>query len=133
MSINKVLVSGNLARDAELRATTGGTAVLSFTVAVNDRRKSAQTGEREDVANFVDCVAFGSRAEGLAPRLRKGTKVSLEGKLRYSSWEKDGQKRSKLEVVMDELEFVGPRTDAARARQQPAGGEGGYYGEDASF
>lgn len=106
MSINRVLISGNITRDPELKATPGGTQILRFGVAVNDRRHNPQTNEWEDYPNFVDCVMFGSRAEALSRYLAKGTKVSVEGKLRYSSWEKDGQRRSKLEVVVDELELM---------------------------
>ena len=107
MSINRVNISGNLTRDPELRSTAGGTQILSFGVAVNDRRRNQQTGEWEDVPNFVDCVVFGARAEPLSRFLSKGAKVAIEGKLRYSSWEaKDGGKRSKLEVVVDEVEFM---------------------------
>lgn len=106
MSINRVNISGNLTRDPELRATQSGAQILNFGVAVNDRAKNPQTGEWEDRPNFVDCVVFGRRAESLANLLSKGMKVAIEGKLRYSSWEmKDGQKRSKLEVVVDEIEF----------------------------
>lgn len=106
MSINRVNITGNLTRDPDLRHTSGGTAVLGIGVAVNDRRKNPQTGVWEDVPNFVDCTMFGARAESVARFLSKGSKVAIEGKLRYSSWEKDGQKRSKLEVVVDEIEFM---------------------------
>lgn len=107
MSINRVNISGNLTRDPELRATPNGQQVLTFGVAVNDRRRNQQTGEWEDVPNYVDCVVFGSRAEALSKFLSKGSKVAIEGKLRYSSWEtKDGQHRSKLEVSVDEIEFM---------------------------
>ena len=111
MSINRVIISGNLTRDAELRQTASGTSVLGFGVAVNDRRRNNQTGEWEDYANFVDCTMFGQRAQAIAQYLRKGLKVALEGKLRYSSWERDGQKRSKLEVIVDDLEFMSSRND----------------------
>ena len=117
MSINRVNISGNLTRDPELRATAGGTQVLSFGVAVNDRRKNPQTGDWEDYPNFVDCTMFGTRAEAVSRYLSKGTKVAIEGKLRYSSWERDGQRRSKLEVIVDEIEFM------SRGNQ---GGQGGY-------
>ena len=118
MSINRVNISGNLTRDSELRATQGGTSVLSFAVAVNDRRRNPQTGEWEDVPNFVDCTVFGNRAEALSRILTKGMKVAIEGKLRYSSWERDGQKRSKLEVIVDEIEFMSARgSDGQRAQQ----------------
>jgi single-strand DNA-binding protein len=100
VSINRVNISGNLTRDPELRATAGGTQVLSFGVAVNDRRRNAQTGEWEDYPNFVDCTMFGNRAEAVGRFLAKGMKVAIEGKLHYSSWERDGQKRSKLEVMV---------------------------------
>ncbi len=116
VSINRVVLSGNLTRDGELRSTTGGTTVLTFGIAVNDRRRNA-SGEWEDVPNFVDCVMFGTRAEALSRFLTKGTKVALEGKLRYSSWERDGQRRSKLEVIVDDLEFMSSRN-----------GQGSYQG-----
>lgn len=106
MSINRVLISGNLTRDPEIRVTAGGTQILSFGVAVNDRRRNQQTGEWEDYPNFVDCVMFGTRAEAISRFLSKGSKVAIEGKLRYSSWERDGQRRSKIEVVIDEIEFL---------------------------
>ena len=118
MSINRVNISGNLTRDPELRATASGTQVLSFGVAVNDRRRNPQTGEWEDYPNFVDCTMFGTRAEAVSRYLSKGSKVAIEGKLRYSSWERDGQRRSKLEVIVDEIEFL--------SRGQQGGGQGGY-------
>ena len=107
MSINRVNISGNLTRDPELRATQGGMQVLGFGVAVNDRRRNQQTGEWEDYQNFVDCTMFGNRAASVARFLAKGSKVAIEGKLRWSQWEtQDGGRRSKLEVVVDELEFM---------------------------
>ena len=111
MSINRVNISGNLTRGCELRATASGTQVLGFGVAVNDRRKNSQTGEWEDYPNFVDCTMFGTRAEAISRYLSKGTKVAIEGKLRYSSWEdkNGGGRRSKLEVIVDEIEFMSRR------------------------
>ena len=129
MSINRVNISGNLTRDPEMRATTTGTQILSFGVAVNDRRRNPQTGEWEDVPNFIDCVVFGNRAEALSRFLSKGMKVAVEGKLRWSQWERDGQKRSKIEVIVDEVEFM----SSPRQGQQVQGGgyqpqqvQGGY-------
>ncbi len=116
MSINRVFVTGNLTRDAELRDTQGGTSYLRMGVAVNDRRKNPQTGQWEDVPNFVDCVMFGTRAEAIARYLTKGTKVAVDGSLRYSSWERDGQRRSKLEVAVRDVEFTSRQQQA----QQPA-------------
>lgn len=118
MSINRVFVTGNLTCDAELRDTQGGTSYLRMGVAVNDRRKNPQTGQWEDVPNFVDCVMFGSRAEAIARYLTKGTKVAVDGSLRYSSWERDGQRRSKLEVAVRDVEFMTGRQQAQQ--QAPA-------------
>ena len=106
MSINRVVISGNLTREPDLRQTAGGMAILSFGVAVNDRRHNPQTGDWEDYANFIDCTMFGNRANSLSNILTKGMKVAIEGKLRWSQWERDGQKRSKIEVIVDELEFM---------------------------
>jgi single-strand DNA-binding protein len=129
MSINRVNISGNLTRDPELRQTQGGMAILSMGVAVNDRRKNQQTGEWEDVPNFVDCVVFGTRAEKLAQYLSKGTKVAIEGKLRWSQWEKDGARRSKLEVIVDEIEFMS--RGQQQRQQQPASAD--IYDENIPF
>lgn len=110
MSINKVIITGNLTRDAELKATAGGTSILAFGVAVNERRRNSN-GEWEDYANFVDCTVFGRRADALAQYLTKGAKVAIEGHLHYSSWEdrNGGGRRSKLDVTVDEIEFVQSR------------------------
>lgn len=121
MSINVVIISGNLTRDPDLRHTNSGTAILSFGVAVNDRMKD-RDGSWVDRPNFVDVTVFGARAEALSRFLSKGAKVALSGKLRYSSWERDGQKRSKLEVIAEEIEFLSRDGDVARtaAPQQAA-------------
>lgn len=119
MSINKVILTGNLTRDPELRATPAGTPVLAFSIAVNDRRKNPSSGEWEDYPNYIDCSMFGTRAESLSKYLTKGSKVGVDGKLRWSQWEKDGQKRSKVDVVVDNLELLSPRTNNG-------GGGGGY-------
>lgn len=115
MSINRVIISGNLTRDPELRSTASGLPVLGFGVAVNDRRKNQQTGDWEDYPNFIDCTMFGARAESLSRFLNKGAKVAIEGKLRWSQWERDGQKRSKIEVIVDELEFMSSRGDGSNS------------------
>lgn len=123
--LNTCTISGNLVRDAELRTTGGGMSVLSFTVAVNSSRKNRQTGEYEDYPNFIDCTMFGKRAEGLSGYLTKGVYVALTGCLRWSSWEnKDGEHRSKVEVVADELHFE---------RREQRGGAPEVYDEDCPF
>lgn len=105
MSINNVSITGNLTRPPELRATQSGTPVLSFGIAVNDRRKNA-SGQWEDVPNFFECVTFGNRATALSDILAKGMKVAISGKLHYSSWEKDGQKHSKVDIIANEIELM---------------------------
>lgn len=147
MSINRVNITGNLTRDPELRATAGGTQMLAFGVAVNDRRKNPQTSAWEDVPNFVDCIVFGSRAEAVSRFITKGSKVAIEGKLRYSAWEtKEGQRRSKLEVIVDEIDFLSrqgqqvtsPAAEAAKVADTPAYGtprapEPEFYDADIPF
>lgn len=147
MSINRVNITGNLTRDPELRATAGGTQILAFGVAVNDRRKNPQTGAWEDVPNFIDCIVFGQRAEAVSRFISKGSKVAIEGKLRYSTWEtKEGQRRSKLEVIVDEIDFMSrqgqqvtsPAAEAAKVADTPAYGtprapEPEFYDADIPF
>lgn len=117
MSINQVSITGNLTRDPELRSTTGGTAVLSFGIAVNDRRKNA-SGQWDEVPNFFECVTFGNRATALSDILTKGMKVAIAGKLHYSSWEKDGQKHSKVDIIANEIELMQNRKPQQEQPQQ---------------
>lgn len=135
MSINRVNLSGNLTRDPELRMTKGGKQVLSFGLAVNDRMRNQQTGAWEDRPNYVDCIIFGNRAEAVAKYVSKGSKVAVEGRLRYSSWEtKDGQRRSKLGVIVDEIEFM---SGQGKANQDASSGDerppAEVYDEDIPF
>lgn len=124
MSLNTVAISGNLTRDIELRSTQGGMAIGRFGVAVNERRK--QGDEWVDYANFVDIVMFGRRAESLAQYLTKGAKVAIKGRLHYSSWQADdGSKRSKLEVVVDDIDLMSRGNQGAPNAQQ--GGQPNNY------
>lgn len=116
MSINRVIVSGNLTREPEVRTTASGNPVMGFGIAVNDRRKNSQTGEWEDYPNFIDCTMFGARAQSVSRFLSKGSKVAIEGKLRWSQWEtNEGQKRSKIEIIVDEIEFMSSISNGAQA------------------
>ena len=115
MSINRVIVSGNLTREPEVRTTASGNPVMGFGIAVNDRRKNSQTGEWEDYPNFIDCTMFGARAQSVSRFLSKGSKVAIEGKLRWSQWEtNEGQKRSKIEIIVDEIEFMSSISNGAQ-------------------
>ena len=94
-------------------------AILSVGIAVNDRRKNNQTGEWEDHPNYIDCTMFGERAAKIAQYLTKGTKVAIDGKLRYSSWvDNQGNKRSKLDAVIDDIEFMSNRQQGGQ-QQRP--------------
>lgn len=126
MSINLVIISGNVGRDAELRQTPSGLSVLKFSVAVNDYKR-LDDGTYESHTNWVTCTLFGPRAEKLAGRLVKGAKVCVEGKLRYTSWvNKQGQKRSSIEVVVNDVEFMS-------RPEEPAREDGDLYDEDIPF
>ena len=111
-NINRVMLSGNLTRSPELKTTPGGMAVLQLGIAVNGRRKNSQTGQWEDVPNYFDLTMFGNRAQAVSQYLGKGTKVMVDGELRWRSWQdQNGQKHTKVEVIVNEIEF-------ARAAQQ---------------
>lgn len=136
MAINRVIIEGNLTRDAEVRATASGLVVANFTVAVNEKRKNTETGEYEDAPVFVRCALFGNRAEKVSKWLVKGKRVTVDGKLRYSVYMKDDEKRSQLSVVVDEIAFGGSRNqdgEAAPATPAPAPAAPELYDEDIPF
>lgn len=113
-SYNRVMLIGNLTRDIELRHTPAGTAVTDMGMAVNDRRKNTQ-GEWVDDVTYVDVTLWGRTAEIAAEYLRKGSPVFIEGRLKYESWEVEGQKKSKLKIVGERLQLLGGRSeDGAR-------------------
>jgi len=103
-SFNKVLLLGNLTRDPELRYLTSGTAVCSFGLAVNEKYKSGD--EWKEKVHFVDITVWGKSAEAVTQYLDKGSQVLVDGRLDYQTWEKDGEKRSKLEVVANNVQFL---------------------------
>ena len=107
-SYNRVILMGNMTRDVELKYTAGGTAVTDIGLAVNDRRKNAQ-GEWVDETTFVDVTLWGRTAELASEYLSKGSPLFIEGRLKLDAWETDGQKRSKLRVVCDRMQFIGGR------------------------
>ena len=101
MSLNKITLSGNLGADAELRYTKSGNPVVSFSLAVNERTPNGD-GTWGEYTNWPDCVMFGKRAEALAPWLRKGTKISLIGRIHTRSYQNDGQSIKRWEVRVDD-------------------------------
>lgn len=117
-NVNTAVISGNLTRNAELRMTQSGTPVLSFGVACNRSVKNQQTGEWEDRPDYIDCVMFGNRAQGIAQYMTKGTFVVVHGRLAYSSWQdkETGKNRSKIEVAASEVNF---HSNQQQGYQQP--------------
>lgn len=118
MSLNTCAISGNLGKAAELRYTNSQLAVVSFSVAVNERRKQAD-GSYQDEVNWLDCTMFGKRAEALQPYLAKGTKLSLTGHLHKSTYERDGKQYSRVEIVVDEVELMNARREAQAPEAMP--------------
>lgn len=131
-NINKVLLTGNVCREPELRQTPAGNSVLLFGLAVNDSIKNKQTGQWEDRPNFFDCVIFAHQAEALAKIIVKGMKLTISGKLRQQTWEKDGQKRSRVEIYVDEVELPPRNQPAAQPAPQQAA-QPSVYDEDLPF
>lgn len=118
-SINRVVLVGNLTADPELRSLPSGSSVCQLRIAVNDRVKDRTTGEWTDYANYFDVTVFGQQGERCAQYLSKGRQVAIDGRLRWRSWETaEGQKRSKVEVIADSVQFIGPRDGGAAAPQR---------------
>ena len=101
-NINTVVISGNLTRDPELRSLPNENAVCELGVAVNERMKDG-AGNWTDRANFFDVTVWGGMGEWVARNLTKGSGVTVEGRLRWESWEKDGQKRSKVKIIANSI------------------------------
>ena len=141
-SFNRVVLVGNLTRDPELRYIPSGSAVSEIGLAVNDRVKKGD--QWVDETTFVDVTLWGRTAEVANEYLSKGSSVLIEGRLKLDSWEKDGQKRSKLRVIAEKMQMLGGRegggggggggaarggnrvSSGVRAQQQPADDYGSY-------
>jgi single-strand DNA-binding protein len=114
-NFNKVLLMGNLTRDPEIRYTQSGSAVVKFGMAVNRKYRSKASPDMVEETTFVDVEGWGAQAETFHQYMNKGRPVFIEGRLRFDSWEgKDGQKRSKLVVVMENFQFLGSGAGAGR-------------------
>lgn len=122
-NLNKVFLIGNLTRDPELRYVPSGTAVATFTVAMN-RAYTLPTGEKKQEASFIRVVVWGRRAEVCGEYLNKGSLVFVEGRLQTRSWEgQDGGRRSSVEVVADNVQFLGRTTQKAPGEAPPEAAE----------
>jgi single-strand DNA-binding protein len=122
-SFNRVILLGNLTRDPELRYTQSGLAVTDIGLAVNDKRKN-QSGEWIEETTFVDITLWGRTAEIAGEYLSKGSPALFEGRLKLDTWEKDGQKHSKLKVVGERLQLLGGGKGGGGGGR-PAGGPRG--------
>ena len=108
-NINRVVISGNLTRDPELRSIpNSGTSVCSLRIAVNSRRKD-ESGQWVDKPNYFDVTVFGAQGENCAQYLSKGRPVAVDGRLNWREWEKDGVKRQSVDIIADSVQFLGSR------------------------
>lgn len=119
-SFNRVILVGNLTRTPELR-NAGGTPVADLGLAVNDKRKN-QSGEWVETCDFIDVTAWGKTAETICKYLDKGSPILIEGRLQLDTWEKEGQKRSKLKVICERMQMLGGKSgnSGPPAHTQPA-------------
>ena len=123
-NFNKVFLMGNLTRDVELKYTSGNQAVAAIGLATNRKYKTRDGEDREETC-FVDCEAWGRTAEVMKQYLAKGRPVFIEGRLKLDSWEdKDGQKRSKLRVVIENFQFIDSRPGGGGGAGDGGGGGG---------
>lgn len=120
MSINHVILSGNLGANAELRYTKSQTPVLTFPLAVNDRVHNGD-GTWGDYTNWPDCSMFGKRAEALAPYLTKGVKVTVSGRVRTHTYQKDGKNFKRWEIRVENVELMQVKREQQGAYAQPVG------------
>jgi single-strand DNA-binding protein len=124
-NINRVIVVGNLTRDPELRHTPSGTAVCSLRIAVNTTRKD-ESGQWIDKPNYFDVTVWGQQGENCAQYLSKGRPVAIDGRLEWREWEaQDGSKRQAVDIVADNVQFLGGRQESEGAAYVPAGATGG--------
>jgi single-strand DNA-binding protein len=121
MSVNKVILVGNLTRDPEFRSTASGTSVLSMRLAFSRRAKNPASGAWEDVPNYIDAAVFGGRAESLRNILKKGSHIAVDGKLRWREWESaGGDKRQAIDILADDIILMGGRDAGAQTGGQTA-------------
>jgi single-strand DNA-binding protein len=114
-NINRVVITGNLTRDPELRSTRGDMSICGLRVAVNGRKKDPETGQWVDKPNYFDVTVFGAQGENCAQYLSKGRPVAIEGRLNWREWEtQDGGKRQAVDIIADTVQFLGSR-DAPQA------------------
>lgn len=117
--MNKVFLLGNLGADAELKVTQGGQVVLKFSLATTEKWKN-RNDEMQEKTNWHRCALWGKRAEALAPHLKKGSRLFVEGSVEYSSYEKDGEKRYSTDIKVTNIEFAGGKSQQNRENGESA-------------
>ena len=131
-SYNRVVLIGNVTRDVQLKYTPAGLAVTEIGLAMNDRRKNAQ-GEWVEEAVFVDVTLWGRTAEVASEYLSKGSPLFVEGRLKLDTWEKDGEKKSKLRIVGERIQLIGPKGNGGGSSGAPAGRRSEPNGSEDSY
>jgi single-strand DNA-binding protein len=122
-NINRVVMTGNLTADPELRSLPSGTSVCSLRIACNTRRKNGSTGEWEDKPNYFNVTVWGAQGENAARYLTKGRPVAIDGRLEWREWEaQDGTKRQATDIIADSVQFLGSRDGAADGGGFASGG-----------
>jgi single-strand DNA-binding protein len=111
-NINRVTITGNLTRDPELRTLSSGNSVCSLRVACNGRRRNPQTQQWEDVPNYFDVTVWGTQGENCSKYLAKGRGVAIDGRLQWREWGEEGAKRQAVDIVAENVQFLGGRDDA---------------------
>ncbi len=112
MNINRVVLTGNLTRDPEMRSTGNGLTVCKLGVACNTRKKNGATGQWEEKPNYFRVTVFGAQAESCGTYLKKGRPVAIDGRLEWSQYEREGQTRESIDIIADSVQFLGGRDDA---------------------
>ena len=131
-SFNRVILVGNVTRDPELKMLSSGTAVCEIGLAVNERYKN-KSGEWVEEPTYVDITLWGRTAEVANQYLSKGSPAMIEGRLKLETWEKDGQKRSKLKVIGERLQLLGQRGSPQRQEAGAASEDRGYDRDEIPF
>jgi single-strand DNA-binding protein len=124
-SVNQVILMGNLTRDPEVRQTTGGQSVVSFSLALNRAYKDQKTNDWVEATDYIDIVAWGPLAERVGQYLSKGRRCLVQGRLQSRAWEQDGQKRSKVEVLANDVTFLDGRGEGGDGGDSGSGSYGG--------
>ena len=130
--LNKVIIIGRLTRDPEMRYTPSGTAVASFSLA--NGKTFTQTGEKKEQVSYFDCIAWSKLGEVINEYCKKGQKIAVEGRLQQSRWDdQDGKKRSKVEIVIENFQFLEGKSEGQKEESADKKVESGFNGKPARF